>query len=284
MLLGWSNAVQLYLAQGIALVKYGRGSRRKQGGKGVAVSAGIRVIRFPVTLGLQHALAHIQEEAFSALLPKPPSAPKAVKWLNALRVTPLDVVLSAAWCPPVCFTVPDGVERLEELQSLATAQTAQTAHAMQRAGSQDLVVKLDPLEPYLAASLNPHTAIDIAQWAAGAGLRLRSIRPLWSIATQSKAMRGERPRSLILQEPDGFTLLAHSTSKLAMTSDKTDRSWHAMVIANTSPEVLAWQEVQRWLTSLALASDEVRALAFHTQPIQTFDGAPSFMRAHWSCQ
>ncbi|MGE0097855.1 MAG: hypothetical protein AB7S86_05850 [Hydrogenophaga sp.] len=167
---GWPERVDVYLGAGTVLVK-----RRAR----ALVS-----LRPPATLPLGDVLAQV-DEACERSQDKP--------WR-------LHVALGAAMCPPVTFTLSQGVKRWSETVALAQAAAAQ-AWGLPADQADALVCALDAGRKGLAAALMRGAHDLIGQWAGSHRGRLVSLAPVWALATQAPACRAMPVRQLTVHEP-----------------------------------------------------------------------------------
>lgn len=172
----WPERVDVYMGVGTVLVK-----RRAQ--------ALVR-LQPPATLPLGDVLAQV-DEACGRRDGRP--------WR-------LHVALGAALCPPVTFTVPQGVKRWSETMALAQAAAAQ-AWGLPAEQADALVCAVDTGRQGLAAALMKGTREGLAQWAGLHSGHLASLTPLWALATQAPACRAKEVRQLTLHEPGAMAVV-----------------------------------------------------------------------------
>ncbi len=173
---GWSERVDVYLGMGTVLVK-----RRAQP---------LVNLQPPATLPLADVLAQVDEAC---------GRKRGRPWR-------LHVALGAALCPPVAFTVPQGVKRWSETVALAQAAAAQ-AWGLPADQAAALVCALDTGRSGLAAALLKGTREGIAAWAGRYRGHLVSLSPLWALATQAPACRAQEVRQLTLHEPGAIAVV-----------------------------------------------------------------------------
>ncbi|EJL85513.1 hypothetical protein PMI15_01758 [Polaromonas sp. CF318] len=173
----WSETVDVYLGQGVAMLK-----------------AGIRetvVSLSPATLPLERVLARLVDGAAAAQV--------VLKKGSRLRVS-----LSGAWCPALAVTVPEGVTRWEERRQIALASAARDMGT----DLEQIACEIDATAPGAAAAIALPLREELERWASQMGCRLVSVAPLWATATQSRLSRQRGTRSLLVIEPDAATLIA----------------------------------------------------------------------------
>lgn len=173
----WSETVDIYLGQGVAMLK--------AGAKETIVS------RSPATLPLERVLARLADSASAGQV--------ILKKGSHLRVS-----LSGAWCPALSVTIPEGVTRWEERRQIAFASAARDMGT----DLEQIACEIDPMAPGPAAAISLPMQQELERWAAQVGCRLVSVSPLWATATQSKLSRQRTTQSLLVIEPDAATLIA----------------------------------------------------------------------------
>jgi hypothetical protein len=173
----WSETVDVYLGQGVAMLKAGT--------KEAIVS------RSPATLPLERVLARLAESAAAGQV--------TVKKGSRLRVS-----LSGAWCPALGVTIPEDVTRWEERRQIALASAARDMGT----DLEQIACEIDALAPGAAAAISLPMQQELERWAVQLGYRLVSVSPLWATATQSKLSRQRAIQSLLVIEPDAATLIA----------------------------------------------------------------------------
>jgi hypothetical protein len=198
----WSETVDVYLAQGVAMLK--------AGAKEAIVS------RSPATLPLERVLARLTESASAAQV--------TLKKGSRLRVS-----LSGAWCPALGLTIPEGVTRWEERRQITLASAARDMGT----DLEQIACEIDALAPGAAAAISLPMRQELERWAVQLGCRLVSVSPLWATATQSKFSRQRTIQSLLVIEPDAATLIAgdgkggFKTMTLPGESDATSLQAHS---------------------------------------------------------
>lgn len=173
----WSETVDVYLGQGVAMLK--------AGAKEAIVS------RSPATLPLERVLARLADSAAAGDV--------TVKKGSRLRVS-----LSGAWCPALAVTIPEGVTRWEERRQIALASAARDMGT----DLEQIACEIDALAPGAAAAISLPMQQELERWAVQLGCRLVSVSPLWATATQSRLSRQRTIQSLLVIEPDAATLIA----------------------------------------------------------------------------
>jgi len=173
----WSETVDVYLGQGLAMLK--------AGAKEAIVS------RSPATLPLERVLARLAESAAASQV--------ILKKGSRLRIS-----LSGAWCPALAVTVPEGVTRWEERRQIALASAARDMGT----DLEQIACEIDATAPGAAAAIALPMREELERWAVQLGCRLVSVVPLWATATQSRLSRQRGTRSLLVIEPDAATLIA----------------------------------------------------------------------------
>lgn len=244
----WSDTVDVYLGQGLAMLK--------------APKAETVVLQLPPTLPLERVLARLADS-----LPPVDATDKKTK-TSAARRRKLRVSLSAALCPAVAYAAPPEVKRWEERQHIATATAAQALGL----GPEQLRCEIALLRPGLAAALPAALLSEIEQWASRHQLQLVSVRPLWARATQCAAARKPQIQGLLLQEPDAWTLLADSAQGAPQAT-----TW-----AVSSDPGAMQAALRRGLVSAQLDEDKLLKLCFTPQRHTRMPGGPAQWAPHWS--
>lgn len=173
----WSETVDVYLGQGVAMLK--------AGAREAIVS------RSPATLPLERVLARLADSAAAGQV--------ILKKGSRLRIS-----LSGAWCPALAVTIPDGVSRWEERRQIALASAARDMGT----DLEQIACEIDAAAPGAAAAIALPMREELERWAAQLGCRLVSVAPLWATATQSRLSRQRGTQSLLVIEPDAATLIA----------------------------------------------------------------------------
>jgi hypothetical protein len=174
----WSETVDVYLGQGVAMLKAGP--------RETIVS------RSPATLPLERVLARLADSASS-------TGQSLVKKGSRLRIS-----LSGAWCPALAVAIPEGVTRWEERQQIALASAARDMGT----DLDQIACEIDATVPGAAAAIALPMRQELERWAEQLGCKLVSVSPLWATATQSKLSRQRSTQSLLVIEPDAATLVA----------------------------------------------------------------------------
>lgn len=173
----WSETVDVYLGQGLAMLK--------AGAKETVVS------RSPATLPLERVLAKLADSAAAGQV--------MLKKNSRLRIN-----LSGAWCPALAVALPEGVSRWEERRQIALASAARDMGT----DLEQIACEIDATAPGAAAAIALPMREELQRWAVQLGCRLVSVAPLWATATQSRLSRQRGIRSLLVVEPDTATLIA----------------------------------------------------------------------------
>lgn len=185
---GWPERVDVYLGAGTVLVK-----RRA------------------------HALVHLQPPAtlpLSDVLRQVDEACERVKG----RPWGVHVALGAALCPPVPFTLPQGVKRWDEAMALAQAAAAQ-AWGLPANEADALVCAVDTGRRGLAGALMKGVQDGISEWAVRHRGQLVSLAPLWALATHAPACRAGQVLQITVHEPGAMAVVQDAAASGA-TSDK----------------------------------------------------------------
>lgn len=253
----WSETVDVYLGQGVAMVKVGSGKAH--------------VLQTAATMPRQRVLAQLAQAM-------PASRPASHKQKHRnVRIT-----LSGALCPATAFSAPPTVTRWQELRQIATACAAATLCT----GADSIVCetnRLLPAQPGVAATVNAALMAELHAWAGAHRLRITSLRPLWAVATRSAMVQQPACGGLLLQEPDSMTVLA---SGAAGASPTTGQPVAATLVGGADPSAASaalWSTTtRRWLVGLGLAEDALLKVGFSTQAGALLPHGPKLWAGHWS--
>lgn len=176
MLSAWFKYTDLYLAQGLALLKVG--------------ARPADVVDLPTTLPWDKALVRVGETLQHVKASAP--VPKGLR-----------VMLSGGLCPPVPIQAPQEARSWEDLQQLLplSASAALSVQADRLESRQEFSGQ--PLG--MASSTNFIQALQT--WAEESKLKIQGIQPSWSVASQSRLARAKQVEALQISEHDGTTLL-----------------------------------------------------------------------------
>jgi urease gamma subunit len=266
----WSERIEIYMGLHLAMV-------RSRGGLAT-------VIEHPSTWPFHRILDSVAEAL------RVPTGQTAAKTHNALRkVAPksqrLHITVGSGLCKTGSFVVPQGVKRYSEVQSLAQAAAVQSCE------SNDVMGKVDPMNPGLVASVATRTLSDLKAWAGSLGVTIESLQPLWSVGTQCALACDRKISGLILSEPDGITLIASSQTNEQLDGNKAASiltipietfqeagQAHAHLMSNQ-----VQMQIQRWKIANGLQNDAVLTLNFGASVSTTkTKGLPAVWNRHWS--
>lgn len=177
MWLVWPETVDVYLGQGVAMLR--------AGARETIVS------RSPATLPLERVLARLADSAAATQV--------ILKKGSRLRIS-----LSGAWCPALGVIIPEGVNRWDERRQIALASAANDMCTE----LDQVTCEIDVMAPGTSAAISLSMRQELEHWAAESGCRLVSMVPLWVTATQSALSRRRATRSLLVIEPGAAALLA----------------------------------------------------------------------------
>lgn len=177
----WRERVEVYIGTGTVLVK----------------RHGHSLLSFehPATLPLNDVLARVDAAC---------AREKGRSWS-------LHIWLSAALCPPVAFSLPNGVRRRDEVMALAQASAA-ASWGVPADEAPGLVCVLDMRRNDLVAAMMAGTRDRIAAWAALHGGRLTSLQPLWAAAASAPGCRPKAIRTVTVHEPDATSVVSDAGS------------------------------------------------------------------------
>lgn len=265
----WSNAIRasvrsvlapsyyLHLGQGFALMQVPR--------------APVQVLQFASTLPLASQLARVEQA-----LPQPLA--KGAK---------LHITLSAALCPASTVAMPAALTQWSDVQQIAQAHTA----ANLGLASERTALAIDTDCLTITAGLPNAWLEQLRHWSQSHALALRSVQPLWALATQCAAVRSSTAQGLIVQEPDATTVLhlpatgPAQANSLLTDSTETDAALEegqtgaTLAHSHDAPHALA---LSRSLVSIGLEANQLLNLQFHTKAGTVDRRAPARWAAHWS--
>lgn len=229
----WSKPVYLYLGQGLAMV---------QAAKRPAVA-----LHPSITLPLERVLRLLGD--------------------HVPRASRLHISLSGALCSAFDVALPQGVQRWHERQAIAQHWVADSLGLP----TNELLCELDSRAAGLGAAMPAATLTTLQQWARAQGHRIGALQPLWAQATQCAAAAQAGVRGVLVQEPDGVTVLAEPGDGTAQTLSLPGAP-NATAVAT---------RLAQWQVSLGLAGEQFVRLGFDakTQTIMT-DG-PQAWGSHW---
>lgn len=179
----------------------------------------------------------------------------------------LHVHVSGALCPAHPITFPTGISSWVERDALARSWSAQ------RLGLQveDFDCSTGQMPNSYSATLAHSIRSELQQWATQQNCKLASIRPLWATATHWKIAKKSSTKILILQEPDGTTILV-------------DTPQHGL----SAESVLGRHDEQRAIDGLARMRDrfptqenEIALLGFSAKTTVTLPNGPALWAEHW---
>lgn len=243
MLSAWLEYTDIYLAQGVALLKVG--------------ATPAKSVSFATTLPWSRVFQLLGDALLDGKgknhLPK------------RLRIT-----LSGTLCPAVAIDAPKDARRWSDLAQLlplsASASLGQEANLL--ACSQEATGEA------CGAATGVGFLQDLKTWAKKQGLKLHSVQPSWSLASESKAALSARITSLQIAEVDGVSLLCRSEGRWLchhMTTEGLDHSSQTTAF-------------QRYKTGLGLEDATLLKLNFSTQAGVLHTNMPTRWAAHWRPQ
>lgn len=179
MLSAWFEYTDLYLAQGLALLKVG--------------SRPCKVIDLPTTLSWDKAFLRVSE----ALHESPNSGPFRAR---------LRVMLSGSLCQAISIQAPEEARSWNDLRQLLPM----SASSLLGVAPDQLRCAQEASCAPLGAAISANLMQALESWATQSKLKLHYIQPSWSIASQSKLARANKVDALQITEHDGITLLSHA--------------------------------------------------------------------------
>lgn len=120
--------------------------------------------------------------------------------------TRLNITLSSTLCTALHIQVPAEIVRPVELQAYLSASAAQRLNA----SGVHFNCVTDPTNKSLAAAIPTNIHNAILAWAAQQACSIASIRPMWSVLTEFAACQKENIQGLVLHEPDGSMMIVET--------------------------------------------------------------------------
>lgn len=158
----------------------------------------------------------------------------------------VEVHLSAEFCPAIDVDYPTDMVLLPDKQVFAQARCAQELGV----SASSLHVCLDVLSPRVAAPVERSVLTHLGAWAQVRAHKLLKVRPLWSVATSSRAAR--RASNLSVIEHRALTVIGTNASSGALHGASIKRP-------AGSPSVAVERRLHH---SLSLDPDRTVRLAF----------------------
>lgn len=181
MLSDWFEYTDLYLAQGLAILKVG--------------ARPCKVIDLPTTLSWDKALLRVS---------------KALHETQGLknRMARLRVMLSGALCQTIPIQAPQDALNWNDLRQLLPM----SASSLLGVAPDQLRCVQDAGCAAMGAASSQHLVQALESWTTLAKLKLHHIQPSWSIASQCKLASSSTFSALQITERDGITLLSQNQS------------------------------------------------------------------------
>ncbi len=158
-------------------------------------NAPVLVLEYPATLPLHRVLDLIGE------------AIKESK--HGIFSLQLNVRLASHICPPIAFSVPQGIKNWSETQLLANAIASQSLNIE----SQNLKCEWSTSSPSAIAAVPVWWINTLMQWAGNHNIKVVSVKPLWSMASVSLSERDSEIKQLWLKKNQEQMLLGEPTTK-----------------------------------------------------------------------
>ncbi len=237
----WSERIDLYLGQGLAMVKTMRHSER--------------VIKFAATLPMDRVLERVGQEIQAMGIAK-----------GRMRGR-LHVTLSGSLCPASAFLAPDAVNRWDELRSFAQASAASALGV----AADEIVSETDRYCAGIVASVGRTLLDDLSQWAITLYCSIASVRPLWATASDCPAAGSANIKGVLVSEPDAQTLVAvgQGGTRLAST-----------LLGGVEAGDNRLQ-IRRWLVGAGLSESDILQLALLAVPQSLMPRGPDAWAGHW---
>jgi len=180
------------------------------------------------------------------------------------RGSALAIHLSAALCPAILVSYPHGLTRFNERQLFAR----NIAASQLGFSSSDVLCEADPIRANPWAALPVQLLESINAWSAANGLKPVSLRPLWSLVSESARVRRAKAGLLII-EPDALTVLGPSTG------------FTVPLVLGTPADQIETRAVGMF-EALDLPIEGRERLRLSSAPMPNLTNGPSMWRQHWS--
>lgn len=237
----WSDPVDLYLGQRVAML---------QAGRRPAV-----IVEHPNALPVGSLLAELS------------SAMAQIKPPIKLARNRLRIVLGGALCPAIGFAAPPTVTRWDELRSIATA----TAAMNMGVGAEQTNCDIDVARQGVAGAVPSALVQELGHWAAQHRCSVASVQPLWALASQSRAARAPSVQGVLVEDPDSLTLLMDDYGGGLVVS----------TFVGTGAPGAAQTQARRWLVNQGLEANALLKLCFGTQSNAAMLHGPHAWANHW---
>lgn len=229
----WSKPVHLYLGQGLAMVQ--------------AAKRHTVVLRPSVTLPLDRVLQQVGDH-----LP---------------RASRIHISLSGAMCPAFDVALPQGVRRWDERQTVAQHWVADNLGLP----ADELRSELDGRATGLGAAMPAATLTALQDWARSQRHHIGALQPLWAQATRCAAAAQASVRGVLVQEPDGVTVLAEAG----------DGSVQTLSLPGVPDAAAVAARLAQWQVSVGLAGGHIMRLGFDAKAQAIMTDGPQTWAQHW---
>lgn len=172
MQLAWFKTVDLYIGQGLVLLKLSPEETH--------------IFEFPVTMPLDRALMKC-----NGMIQKG---------------TKLRIALSSLLCSPLNVEIPPTVVNAREVNAILSACAAEQLHEL----NTEFAYSIDSNTKSLGAVIPVYTENILKTWAKQLKCSVTSLQPLWSIASRFDICKNTDINSFVLHEPDGSILIAET--------------------------------------------------------------------------
>ena len=144
----------------------------------------------------------------------------------------LRIAVSGYYCPAVPFTPPEGLRNWAETRAVMAAQASAALHIEPAL----LRVEFDANQQLAMAVLPAPWLAELNAWAASAKIKIVSLRPLWSMASECSLARRADSSVLVLAENDSVTTLLQDGKGQVKTI--TVPASRDIASGNTRPDLL----------------------------------------------
>lgn len=229
MLSAWFEHTDLYLAQGLAILKVG--------------TRPCKVIDLPTTLSWDKALLRVSE------------ALHETQGLKNRRAR-LRVMLSGALCQTIPIQAPQDALNWNDLRQLLPM----SASSLLGVAPDQLHCVQDTGCAAMGAASSAHLVQALESWTTLAELKLHRIQPSWSVATQCKLARSSTFSAIQITERDGITLLSQTGTDWVSCHVPRDEQASEIEEAKVRRQLTGWGVEESRLLKLAFVAESATTL------------------------
>lgn len=170
--------------------------------------------------------------------------------------TRLKITLSSALCSPVHTQVPAEIVRATELQAFLSASAAEQLNAPRV----QFKCAIDPKNKSLAAAIPTNIHDTVLAWATQQACSITSIRPLWSVLTEFGAFQKENIQGLVLYEPDGSMMIIETQNDTLQALSWRGQFAEEVMQANISRALVGFNLMAKNIQSFKFSAKSVVAM------------------------